>query len=623
MSEENISVTFDGSSIWSHSPYTADLSDVSDDEAVISITDDVSVVFNNEEDLEEVANEAGDLEEVDNNVDDQGEVADHAEATTAAVVNTGDADEVATSTEVTEEVANGNETVDEAVNNTDAQDETFGANGTTDPDHGAGEVAAGTPSEHESSEVFQPETVDVYKQLHDNVTPAFVTSKSPSGFFAEFAAGRTTNEAVAEFSEEPSILSDSGTLLGRAASFIKMDNNYNVMNKRTRQQAKRGGRVLDNITTVPLSAFWHGVTQAAAIIVFLANVCVALADIFIKDAQGNYTYLHYKVPNFIMGVSENIALVLWVALRPKGDSTEPEKNTKHQQYMENVLHEALLYPLIVLSVFGFATEQQYQMPSDFYGWLQIFLLTLDIFDIVWTQLMRIYMIHVFVRDVDAFLGSDDVNIGGNVLVRALLATVSNFVVFMFIILLLGAQVHDDNFTSGDFRASYRSALLMVAVMILPLFNLLMFGVVNVHWLVELLLLLGSRGQTEDSPKSTELGDFTKDMAEMVISSDQIMKKLDGMRKVHPFKKFISITVEPAIAALILLWELIIVLSIYYFDGCKNISFCQAYVVQSIFAVVAVVANNHLIVVAFCFNIIAACVVAMLLVYPVTVPILLW
>ena len=600
MSEENLSITFNGSSIWSRSPYTADFTDVSDEEEVISIIDDVEVVLSNEEDLEEVADNVSShrvisVEEVDNNVDDQGEVADNVAPAEEAAINAGDLDEVVSSAEVTEEVANSADTVDdvvndtktvdevvndtetgdEVVNNMEDQDETVDVNGTTDPDLGDGDAAASSPSEHESSEVFEPDTIDVYKQLHENVIPAFVASTSPSGFFTEFAAGRRTNdEAVAEFSEEPSILSDSGTLLGRAGSYIKMDSDYNFMNKRTRQQLKRGGRVMDNITTVPLSAFWHGVTQAVAITVFLANVCVALADIFIKDAQGNYTYLHFKVPNFIMGVSENIALVLWVVLRPKGDSTEVEKNVKHQQYMDNILHEALLYPLIVLSVFGFATEKQYEMPSDFYGWLQIFLLTLDIMDIVWTQLTRIYMIHVFVRDVDGFLGSE-VNIGGNVtnvLVRALITTASNFVVFMFIILLLGAQVHDDNFTSGDFRASYRSAFLMLAVMILPLFNLFMFGVVNVHWLVELLLLLGSRGQTEDSLKSTELGDFTKDMAEIVVSSDQILRKLEGMRRVRPYKKFISMTVEPAIAALILLWELIIVLSIYYFDGCKNIDF---------------------------------------------------
>ena len=43
MSEEN-----SGSSIWSRSPYTADFSDVSDEEEVISITDDVEVVLSNE-----------------------------------------------------------------------------------------------------------------------------------------------------------------------------------------------------------------------------------------------------------------------------------------------------------------------------------------------------------------------------------------------------------------------------------------------------------------------------------------------------------------------------------------------------------------------------------------------
>ena len=115
---------------------------------------------------------------------------------------------------------------------------------------GDGDVTPISPSEHESSEVFEPDTIDVYKQLHENVIPPFVTSTSPSGFFTEFAAGRRTNdEALAEFSEEPSIMSDSGTLLGRAGSYTKMDSDYNFMDKRTRQQLKRGGRVMDNITT--------------------------------------------------------------------------------------------------------------------------------------------------------------------------------------------------------------------------------------------------------------------------------------------------------------------------------------------------------------------------------------
>ena len=511
---------------------------------------------------------------------------------------------------------------EEVANNADDLDQALDFIGlvSTELDRNHGDLPVFTSSENESSDVFERQKVDVYKQLHENSLPPVISSVSPSGHFAEFNA-ETNNEEV-DFGEDLSVWSDTNTMLGRAAALLKMDDVNSFMNKRIQQQAKLGAKQLDKITTVPLSAFWHAFTQVAAILVFLTNVGVALADIFMKDEEGNYTNLHYKVPNFLMGVAENIALVVWFIFQPKGDSAN-ETTTKYQQYSENVLHEVLLYPLIVLSVFGFANDKMYQMPGDFYGWLQIVLLTIDIFDMVWTQIMRMFMIYTFVNDVRGFLGSD-VNIGGNVLGRALFTTVANFVVFMFVILLLGAQVHDDNYTSGDYHATSRSGFLMIAVMTLPLFNLFMFVVVNVQWLVELLLLLGSRGQTEDadSLKKTELGDMTTAVAQRAHASDEIKKRLDGMRSVHPFKKLISVVVEPKIAALIFVWEIIVFLAIFYFDGCHNISICQGYVVQSLFAAIAIVTNSHLVVVTFFFNVIVTCVMAAMLVYPFSIPLFL-
>ena len=50
--------------------------------------------------------------------------------------------------------------------------------------------------------------------------------------------------------------------------------------------------------------------------------------------------LHYKIPAIILGVVENIAIVImYIFLRSPDTNT---KTIKHQQYIENILHEILL-----------------------------------------------------------------------------------------------------------------------------------------------------------------------------------------------------------------------------------------------------------------------------------------
>ena len=499
--------------------------------------------------------------------------------------------------------------------------------------------------------IFKRRMVDLSQQLENNNLPPVILSGPPPGYYTEFNAETSVGKAQSQFSEEErSLLSDTSTAFGQAAMLVTMDSANSLRNKEVRQQSRLGAKFMDTVTKVPLSDFWHGTTKVFAVVIFGTNVASAGYDI--SDLKN----LHYKVPNILFGIVATVLLFAWFNARrimkssdtddeaKKKEKSEEKKDKKReenerkkkekeddkwkkkQQYIENILHEALLYPIIVLSVFGFANDKMYDIKTDWFSLLQLVLIIIDALDVLWTQIMRIYMIHTFLKEIKSALKDNEVNIGFKIFLRCFITTICNFVLFIFLILLLGAQVHNDNFNNPDeekgYHGSINSLFLIIAVVTLPLFNLIIFVAVNYHWVVELLLTLGDKDNTKKSFKQTGLANVLKDAADLAHASKGIKKKLESMRSVPEVKRFISVATEPVIAAMILLWETILVLAIYYFDGCEHTLGCRDEVVQTFFVLIAIGANIHAVIVAILFNVGIVVAIAALLFYPVSVPLLL-
>ncbi|KAI0222241.1 hypothetical protein LSAT2_026526, partial [Lamellibrachia satsuma] len=492
--------------------------------------------------------------------------------------------------------------------------------------------------------ILQRKNINLEEQLKKEIFPPVIHSEPPLGYFAEFKP-----EVQNQFSEEGDLLSN--TTLGRVVDSLKMNSANSMRNEEVQKQSKFGAKFMDDITKVPLSDFWHRVTQVFAVVIFVANAVSALYDVA-REPQN----LHYKLPSIFFGLVASILLFLWFNFRPnfaklgwsmdeghveegsnEGRLEEGSKMKKKQQYIENIFHEALLYPIIVLSVFGFANDT---IATDPFGRVQLVLLIIDAIDALWTQIVRIYMIHRFVEDIRAVLGSK-VDIGLNILLRGIITTISNLVLFIFLIILLGLQVHNDNYcnthdsntdiwcknmtnnSSTDplkYRGSVNSTFLLIAVVLLPLFNLVMFVVVNYFWVLELLLLLGAESK-EDKWKDTDIGRTVADIADMAKAS---FAKLDDMRSAHPLNRFISVVTEPVFAAMILVWEVILVLAIYYYDGCHHSlsSVCSRDVVQTFFVLIAIVTNSHAVIVAILFDAGIVIAAAAVLFYPLSFPLFL-
>ena len=539
--------------------------------------------------------------------------------------------------------------------------------------------------------ILQRKNINLEEQLKKEIFPPVIHSEPPLGYFAEFKP-----EVQNQFSEEGDLLSN--TKLALMVGIVKMSNANSMRDEEVQKQSKFGAKFMDEVTKVPLSNFWHRVTQVFAGFIFVANAVCAIYDVA-REPQN----LHYKVPSIFFGLVASVLLFLWFELQPnvaklfgnmiegcmekgdnkkeqpmtekkeyenEGNKKEPkevkkeedkkgveeedekkreenegekkkdDKTKKKQQYIENVFHEAVLYPIIVLSVFGFANDT---IATDPFGIVQLVLLIIDAIDALWTQIMRIYMIRRFVEDIRAVLGSKT-DIGLNILLRGIITTISNLVLFIFLIILLGLQVHNDNYcnthdsktdiwcknmmnnNSTDplkYRGSVNSTFLLIAVVLLPLFNLVMFVVVNYHWVIELLLLLSAEGY-EVRWEDTFSGEVLAKVKDTEKEFGLIEEKLNNIRSVPPFTRFISVVTEPVFAAMILVWEVILVLAIYYYDGCHHSlsSVCSKGVVQTIFVLIAIVTNTHAVIVAILFNAGIVIAVAALLFYPVSVPLFL-
>ena len=84
-----------------------------------------------------------------------------------------------------------------------------------------------------------------------------------------------------------------------------------------------------------------------------------------------------------------------------------ETHRKRQQYVENVLTEVMLYPMIIIAIVGFATEKMYLEPANTLGYFQIVFLCLDTIYLFGTQIIRMYMFYKLLKDLKKIMGAQN------------------------------------------------------------------------------------------------------------------------------------------------------------------------------------------------------------------------
>ena len=159
---------------------------------------------------------------------------------------------------------------------------------------------------------------------------------------------------------------DTETIFGKVVEVTGVSKTQSISHKDNKEQLKYAATVVDNVATTPLTEFWHKLTRIFFVMVFFANVIVEILDIVDSPL-----FLHYKLTALVFATVENIIVVFAWAVFTFSRKYNSLESAKHKQYIENIAHELLLYPLIVLSVLGFSTEKMYEGPDGALAWTQV------------------------------------------------------------------------------------------------------------------------------------------------------------------------------------------------------------------------------------------------------------
>ena len=82
-----------------------------------------------------------------------------------------------------------------------------------------------------------------------------------------------------------------------------------------------------------------------------------------------------------------VVLSIWMYIKCR-KITDDDRFIKHQQYIENIVHEILIYPLLITTTIGFTNDQMYKVgefATDPLFWAQFIMLIVDLIDLIWTQ----------------------------------------------------------------------------------------------------------------------------------------------------------------------------------------------------------------------------------------------
>ena len=53
--------------------------------------------------------------------------------------------------------------------------------------------------------------------------------------------------------------------------------------------------------------------------------------------------------------------------------------------------------------------------------------------------------------------------------------------------MYGIQVHKDNYIPTDYRLALNSAIIMICMILLPLYSIVLFALVNYYWVTEVIV----------------------------------------------------------------------------------------------------------------------------------------
>ncbi len=423
---------------------------------------------------------------------------------------------------------------------------------------------------------------------------------------------------------ESNTFRDDRTFFGTQFSSITIAQTQSLFFEDNKEQMSNAANVVDNVTQTPLSEFWHTFTQIFFNLVFFTNVVVAFVDVGLYPV-----YLTYKIPTLILGILENIILFLMWAYIKARKKEEDQQSSKHQQYVENIVHEMLLYPSIIVSVLGVASDKMYSgSTSGAFGWVQIGLLCIDVMDLIWTQIVRLYMIYKFVKDLQRALMPDEsqsccnFNFAGRLLPRLYFTAVGNHLLFLLLIFIMFAQMNNDNLKTSNYRMTFSSMVIAISLMVLPILSLILFFAANGFWVMEFLISVNLKIATDTEFQKSLEDDYGAVMSDSLsfamnkAKRKTAQRQLEDIRQIPAMKKLFYGLSEVHVLGLLFLWEALVLLVLIMFDGFSSAG--PLYSTKILFMIFSMVTNAQVLLLCIAMNTSTPFVFIGMLFYPISV-----
>ncbi len=319
--------------------------------------------------------------------------------------------------------------------------------------------------------------------------------------------------------------------------------------------------------------------------------------------------------------------------KPSMQDDKTEQMTKQGQYIENLITEFFLYILIIISVFGAATDRNLTVWNKFKCnsiineifwkkcikyWLEKFLLIFDVFDLIYNQFLLILIIHRILKGIeDQIIETEDQDDGvsktakycsWNVIQRARITLIGNIGLFFTMIGILYMQVWFDNPVAGEekYNGSTSSWLIVICLILLPNVSAILFFLANSYWILKLFIQVNVSMGDEKHQKEMEdeFGYIVADaLAFAAKKAEESKQRLEDLDNLSSQKRILYCLSEISAVILIFVWccmvctvigALIIDLTNFPEVGdIKSLNWLPYFLI-GIYLVVIVIVNHHLV-----------------------------
>ncbi|CAH1792325.1 unnamed protein product [Owenia fusiformis] len=364
---------------------------------------------------------------------------------------------------------------------------------------------------------------------------------------------RLNNSEIVNTNDTSALVEDYGV----RASGYKVPDNIRGNNKENKTTVKSGLAVAAIHLQKPFGDKTDLIFNIKDQSIFVINLIASLVDLIIEPL-----WLHYKVTCFVLGIIETV-LQATIFFSSKLTFLQGKIGSLQNRLglYQNILHEVLLYPMIVCNIFGIVAQKSYE-PESAMDYIGIILLSFDIFDLLFTYIVRMVLAYKLLDDLRLTIPMTKENEGritwlGGIFPRLYWTLVGNTIFFTMMMIMLSLQIHQVNYIDEDFRATWDVWFMILITVVLPVLSIFLFVFINSFWVNEAMIYIARHVANNTEFRDNleeEYADITKESVSFIVKNTVATdSRLQNIRDASLTQKIFHASDDPFSIVLIIIW----------------------------------------------------------------------